>query len=215
MEGSGAQATSSWPAPPDYYRSSKKRAPPPVPAGSFQLYGLKREALGTKAPVAELEEQVYSASDDAEALVELRRLNRSTLEAFLELLRTMQRSPTQCAADVAKIRTLLLNLQHLLNSLRPYAAREEVIAAVGAQLQSKQDLIDELRNGAAEIKACGEEEEGEAATAGPPAGVEEGADPAADSAESQLAESAKARGELEQLAKSMDAPQARKAARKK
>ena len=215
MEGSGAQATSSWPAPPDYYRSSKKRAPPPVPAGSFQLYGLKREALGTKAPVAELEEQVYSASDDAEALVELRRLNRSTLEAFLELLRTMQRSPTQCAADVAKIRTLLLNLQHLLNSLRPYAAREEVIAAVGAQLQSKQDLIDELRSAAAEIKACGEEEEGEA-TAGPPAGVEEGADPAADSAESQLAESAKARGELEQLAKSMDAPApAKKAARKK
>ena len=99
MEGGGAQATSAWPAPPAYYRESKRRPPPPVPAGPFQLYGVRREPLGAKAPVAELEEQVYAAADGSEALVELRRLNRSTLQAFLQLLRTMQRAPTQCASD--------------------------------------------------------------------------------------------------------------------
>ena len=127
--------------------------------------------------------------------------------------------PRVCA--VAKIRTLLLNLQHLLNSLKPYAAREEIIAAVSAQLQSKQALIDELRSGAAESAGCGVDEVDEvqdvppadaapalsASSSGQAAADEEGAT-AAEAAEAaeQLAVAAKAREELEQLAKAMDAP---------
>lgn len=71
------------------------------------MYGLKRPALGSRPPQAALEEQVYSASNDAEALVELRRLNRSTLSAFRELLRILQEAPTESAPN--STRTLPIN----------------------------------------------------------------------------------------------------------
>ena len=47
---------------------------------------------------------------------------------------------------VADIRTLLLNMQHLINAFRPFQAREELIAAVQAQVDSKQRLLDGLRD---------------------------------------------------------------------
>mgnify|MGYP006109341951 CR=1 FL=1 len=100
MADAGSSSTI-WPAPPAaYYKDGKKRKPPPVPDDAFQMYGLKRPALGEMPPAAALEEQVYTASTEKEALVELRRLNRSTLSAFLGLLRTMHESST-CAADGA------------------------------------------------------------------------------------------------------------------
>ena len=103
------QAGATWPEPPAYYRDPRKRKrPPPPPDGTeVQMYGLKRPALGAKPPPAALEEQVYSASTDAEALVELRRLNRSSLAAFLELLQSMQAEPTQCSTSGARTRARL------------------------------------------------------------------------------------------------------------
>ncbi len=94
-------ARDSWPAPPAYYRDAKRRRPPKPPDGEIQMFGIKRPALGTKPPVAELEEQLYTAATEAESLSELRRLNRSTLDAFLGLLRTAQEAPTQCADEGA------------------------------------------------------------------------------------------------------------------
>ena len=61
---------------------------------------------------------------------------------------------------VAKIRTLLLNVQHLLNSFRMYQAREDLIASVQAQVDAKQRLIDGLRSGVAACASAADEEDG-------------------------------------------------------
>ena len=45
---------------------------------------------------------------------------------------------------------LLLNTHHLLNSFRVNHAREELIASVQAQLDAKQQLLDELEAACAE-----------------------------------------------------------------
>ena len=63
-----------------------------------------------------------------------------------------------CAFAVAKLRTVLLNMQHLLNSLRPYQAREELIAILRSQLDAKRQLIEELRSASAECEACNSDE---------------------------------------------------------
>ena len=42
--------------------------------------------------------------------------------------------PLRCVTAVAEIRTLFLNLQYLLNMLRPYQAREELIGLVEGQI---------------------------------------------------------------------------------
>ena len=43
-----------------------------------------------------------------------------------------------------EFRTLFLNLQYLLNMLRPYQAREELIGLVEGQIEEKRRLIKEL-----------------------------------------------------------------------
>ena len=59
---------------------------------------------------------------------------------------------------MAKVRTLLLNMQHLLNSLRPYQAREELIASVQVQVDAKEELIDSLKR---RVAACASAADGE------------------------------------------------------
>ena len=50
-----------------------------------------------------------------------------------------------CApAAVAEVKLLLLNLQHLLNSFRPHAARGELIAILQRQIELKEQLISEI-----------------------------------------------------------------------
>ena len=152
-----AAASSIWPEPPAYYRNPKKRKPPrPPPDGAeVQMYGRKMPAIGKLPPTEPLEGQLYSASpDDVAVISELRRLNRDTLSAYLALLHKMQEAPTAAGAEFAQVRTLLLNVQHLLNSLRPYQAREELIATMRAQLDAKQALIDELRSASAASATC-------------------------------------------------------------
>jgi hypothetical protein len=122
------------------------------------MYGVVRPGLGSLPQLPALEEQLYSATTEAERVPELRRLNNELLDAFLALLRKMQEAPTQCNAQVTKIRSLLLNMQHLLSSFRPYQAREELIAAVQAQVAAKQQLVDECREHVARAEACAEED---------------------------------------------------------
>ena len=89
---------STWPDPPKHYLE-KRRRPPPPPDGEFEMFGIKRRQVETGIPEAPpLEEQVHTASTEAEALAELQRLNTATLAKFRELLRTMQETPTQCGA---------------------------------------------------------------------------------------------------------------------
>ena len=134
MAASGA--ASSWPAPPAF----SQRTPPAPVEGEYSMFGVTRTTAPAEAPP--LDEQVYS--DTAERCAELRKLNRSLLEGFLQLLQLMADSPAQCCDKVADLRTLFLNFQHLLNTFRPHEAREELIATVRQQVAAKQALIDEL-----------------------------------------------------------------------
>ena len=169
------QAAAAWPAPPPF----QSRDPPAPVDGEFTMFGVART---TGPPVApQLEEQVYSDATE-QRCDELRRLNRSLLQSFLQLTQLMARSPSQCsdkgvpprhprteiaggtavlrphacapyACAVADLRTLFLNFEHLLNTFRPHEAREELIAIVKQQAEAKRQLADELDAARAEAAA--------------------------------------------------------------
>ena len=93
--GAMAAAEQAWPAPPPF----RRRDPPAPVEGEFSMYGVTRS---TGPPVAPpLEEQVYDASA-ADVRAELRELNRSLLQSFLELTQLMARSPSQCCDKGAR-----------------------------------------------------------------------------------------------------------------
>ena len=148
----------SWPAPPRYYREPLRPPPPPI-EGETRVYGVTQPPLGSPAPQSSLEDQVYPA-DTTQPIAELRKLNRSLLNSFLELLQVMQTGPKEYDAKIADIRTLLLNLQHLANSFRPHQAREDLIAEMEAQLHAKRELVDELRDACTDAEQLGVDDAG-------------------------------------------------------
>ena len=90
-----AAAEHAWPAPPPF----RRRDPPAPVEGEFSMYGVTRS---TGPPVAPpLEEQVYDATA-ADVCAELRQLNRSLLQSFLELTELMAHSPSQCCDKGAR-----------------------------------------------------------------------------------------------------------------
>lgn len=134
------EAEAAWPAPPPFYREAPREPPAPV-QGDFMMFGVQRS---TEPPEpATLERQLYPL-DCAAPAEELRRLNRSLLRAFVQLLDTMLAKPAEAQLRVEDVQHLFLNFLHLLNSLRPQQAKVDLGQLLQQQIEAKRRLISKL-----------------------------------------------------------------------
>lgn len=91
--------------------------------------------------------QLYKKSQDGEAanyqykIQELRRLLKSLLLNYLELVGVLSIDPSKYEAKVEHIRTILINIHHLLNEYRPHQSRESLIMLLEEQLEYKNGEI--------------------------------------------------------------------------
>ncbi|KAM0454805.1 hypothetical protein ACHAPV_008178 [Trichoderma viride] len=129
--------------------------PPPEPAdGRWRVFG-DQYMLDDKLPT--LEEQgidnlpaTGSSATDKDAkhydrAFELKRLAKSLLLNFLELTGVMARSPADAEAKIKDLRTIFINMHHILNEYRPHQARESAI-------EMMQDHLDRTRTETAAIR---------------------------------------------------------------
>ncbi|KAI1007885.1 hypothetical protein K3495_g357 [Podosphaera aphanis] len=139
----------------------------PTPAeGKFRCFGdvyyMKEELPSLEAMGVE---QVYTAPSTPSQTASqstlmhhdrafiLKRLAKSLLLNFLELVGIMAINPSEWPEKVQDIRTIIINFHHLLNEYRPHQARESLILVMKEQLDRKRA---EIRG----IKECGERVEG-------------------------------------------------------
>ncbi|EHK26829.1 uncharacterized protein TRIVIDRAFT_187825 [Trichoderma virens Gv29-8] len=128
--------------------------PPPEPAdGRWRVFG-DQYMLDDRLPTLEdqgienLPATASSSAKDAkhyDRAFELKRLTKSLLLNFLELVGTMTRNAADAEAKVADVRTILINIHHILNEYRPHQARESAI-------EMMQDHLDRTRTETAAIR---------------------------------------------------------------
>lgn len=75
---------------------------------------------------------------------ELHRLLKSLLLNYLELVHILSIDPSQYEQKVDHIRTILVNIHHLLNEYRPHQSRESLIMLLEEQLEYKRKEIKEI-----------------------------------------------------------------------
>lgn len=51
---------------------------------------------------------------------ELKKLNRSLIVQYLELLNVLEKNPLEYGKHIENISTILLNMHHILNAYRPH-----------------------------------------------------------------------------------------------
>ncbi|KAL7920291.1 MED7 domain-containing protein [Trichoderma austrokoningii] len=128
--------------------------PPPEPAdGRWRVFG-DQYMLDDKLPTLEeqgidnLPSNNSSAAPDAkhyDRAFELKRLAKSLLLNFLELTGVLARSPADAEAKIKDLRTIFINMHHILNEYRPHQARESAI-------EMMQDHLDRTRTETAAIR---------------------------------------------------------------
>jgi mediator of RNA polymerase II transcription subunit 7 len=113
-----------------------------------------RPQLDDKLPTLEeqgIENLPATGSSDAkdakhyDRAFELKRLAKSLLLNFLELTGILARSPADAEAKIKDLRTLFINIHHILNEYRPHQARESAI-------EMMQDHLDRTRTETAAIR---------------------------------------------------------------
>ncbi|RKF82242.1 Mediator of RNA polymerase II transcription subunit 7 [Golovinomyces cichoracearum] len=130
---------------------------PPSPAdGNFRCFG---DVYYVKEELPSLQdmnvEQVYtppstpsgsqtpsqSAAPHNDRALVLKRLAKSLLLNFLELVGVMATNSSHWSEKVQDIRTLSINFHHLLNEYRPHQARETLILMMREQLETRKTEI--------------------------------------------------------------------------
>lgn len=88
----------------------------------------------------EEEEEVFSKT----RIEELKKMTKSVLLNFLELVGVIAENPEQAAKKIEHIRTILINIHHLLNSYRVHQSRETLILRLQERISQTQDEIDNI-----------------------------------------------------------------------
>lgn len=132
--------------------------PPPEPAeGSWRLYGdfftLKDElptleAMGVRRLVPSTTANNPTTTTDAnrDRALNLKRLAKSVLLNFLELVGAASVDPDGISEKATDIQTILINMHHGINEYRPHQARESLI-------QTMQARLDQIRAETAAVNA--------------------------------------------------------------
>lgn len=109
----------------------------------------KTEDNLTKAYIEEEEEEeVFTKA----RIDELKKMTKSLLLNFLELVGLLSSNPKLAAKKIDNIRTILINIHHLLNSYRLHQSRETLILSMQKKLSETQDEIHGIRTTCSQVE---------------------------------------------------------------
>ncbi|PIC54573.1 hypothetical protein B9Z55_003771 [Caenorhabditis nigoni] len=148
------QTVSPFPNPPEYASAytwdridNGSAPPPPHPLTEFKVFGeeyrLEEDVIAPLSTAGV--EQYYVDKNNWKA--EMKKLNRSAIAAFFDLLEILIRAPDHPARDkkMVDLHTIFINMHHLINEFRPVQARDSVRILQERQIDELTETCDEFR----------------------------------------------------------------------
>lgn len=126
--------------------------PPAPPNEDYTIFGQRIPIVDRLQSLAEAGIERLPA-EGSDRVVELKKLSRSLLVKFLDIVQTMGVDPEQFPGKLQDVRLLLLNIHNLVNEYRPQQTRELLIGMMRDQLAQGQAEIATLE------KHCDETEQ--------------------------------------------------------
>lgn len=114
-------------------------------SGIEQIYG---ESEHPKDDEDDEEEDVFSTA----RIDELKKMTKSLLYNYLEFISVLIKNPEFATEKIENIRTILINIHHLLNSYRLHQSRETLIITMQKKLSETQDEISTIKNTCSNIE---------------------------------------------------------------
>lgn len=134
--------------------------PPNAPSGEYykgygniwsfedKLPGL--EAMGFKQLY---KDEVNDLNNSNLKIEELHKLVKSLLSNYVELLGIMSINPKEFSDKVEDLKTIIININHILNSYRPHQSRESLIMLLKNQIANKNNEIKDIDETIKDVKS--------------------------------------------------------------
>ncbi|KAF3207139.1 Mediator of RNA polymerase II transcription subunit 7 [Orbilia oligospora] len=131
--------------------------PPKPPTEKYQSFGQiwtlpERHPTLKELNIPQLFPEPNNESYNVDRAQELRRLSKSLLLNYLELVGIMGISPEEYAEKVYHLRIHLINIHELINNYRPHQARETLISMMEEQLEKSRQETEDNRKACAKLK---------------------------------------------------------------
>ncbi|RVD86407.1 uncharacterized protein DFL_004684 [Arthrobotrys flagrans] len=131
--------------------------PPKPPTDKYQSFGQiwtlpERHPTLQELNIPQLFPEPNNESCNVDRAQELRRLSKSLLLNYLELVGIMGISPEEYAEKVYHLRIHLINIHELINNYRPHQARETLISMMEEQLEKSRQETEDNRKACAKIR---------------------------------------------------------------
>ncbi|VDK77200.1 unnamed protein product [Litomosoides sigmodontis] len=145
---------SPYPQPPEYARqytdanvAKKNVLPPPAIPTEFTVFGEEYnfEEEMIRSLQSQKMQQLFSSNGDWRS--ELKKLNRSTVAAFLDLLDILIRCPNhpERLEKINNLRLLFINMHHLINEYRPVQARDALQSMMKLLIKTIEEVTSRFR----------------------------------------------------------------------
>lgn len=119
--------------------------PPLPPTDEYTIFDQKWQIEDRLPTLEEMGVKQLFPEAEIDRVQELKKLNRSLIVHFLELLDVLVKTPEEFGNSIENISTIFINMHHILNAYRPHQARETLRLLMENQLATKRQKTEELR----------------------------------------------------------------------
>ncbi|KAI9483540.1 MAG: mediator complex, subunit Med7 [Benjaminiella poitrasii] len=119
--------------------------PPKPPTDEYSVFDQKWQINDSLPTLEELGVKQLYPGTSIDRVKELKKLNKSLIVQFLNLLDVLVKKPDEFGVYIENISTIFINMHHILNAYRPHQARETLRLLMEHQLAKKRQQTAELK----------------------------------------------------------------------